>query len=177
MPLHSQAIKVCSAGFKEGMPEDERRTRHARLVRHWCGGLQASGGSSSARTSCLAPSRTNCLRLPAGARPAAPPSHSRPCSPPPIMEAPFPWVPCRHREVNAHLLLEGQSSVVRAYHTFQSSMLVSRGLNKGQPACRDHALCEEPSLSLLALRRAALSHVAPAHRMQWALHTCLPPEG
>ncbi|KAL4418807.1 hypothetical protein ABPG77_006776 [Micractinium sp. CCAP 211/92] len=60
------AIKVCSAGFKEGMPEDERRTRHARLVRHW------------------------------------------------------------HREVNAHLLLEGQPRVVRAYHTFQGSMLVAQ---------------------------------------------------
>lgn len=38
--------------------------------------------------------------------------------------APCPAAHRRHREVNSHLLLEGQPRVVRAYHAFQGSMLV-----------------------------------------------------
>ena len=37
----------------------------------------------------------------------------------------------RHREVNAHLLLEDEPRVVRAYHTFKGSMIVGGGAHPG----------------------------------------------
>lgn len=80
----------------------------------------------------------------------------------------------RHRETNAHLLLEGEPRVVRLFHTFKGSMLVPlehKDPEDQQPARKMEVvglveeLCSETSLSNFLSR---LSHAQAA--TLWPVH-------
>lgn len=90
MPSRLQAIKVCSAGFKQ-LNDEERRNKQRLLQRHWWVQQACSWRGAVGTRSQTSP---------------APAPHPR-----------------RMREVNAHLLLEGQPRVVRVLHTFQGKMV------------------------------------------------------
>lgn len=102
-PALVQAIKVCSASFKN-LEGEELAQKQRFLSRLWWAAQRAGHMAAHMPRAVPMPLRRQ-----------HPPGPTLPCPLPP---------PRRNREVNAHLLLHDQPRVVRAFHTFQGTMVV-----------------------------------------------------